>query len=118
MSVRRIVRVVAVLLAVLLLPLLIGVWLPDVFINRVHVLAEGVSSSGYKFQVVQYWNHVDFYSTELHVIGPDGTIEKRPLDSDDNKSWSVPLTINEQQKRVTIVLGGNRVREESWGASP
>jgi hypothetical protein len=34
----------------------IGIWLPDVFIDRTHILAQERSSSGHLFQVTQYWS--------------------------------------------------------------
>ncbi|MFN0069755.1 MAG: hypothetical protein ACKVYV_19225, partial [Limisphaerales bacterium] len=45
------------------LPMLLGVWLPDVLTTREHVLAEQRLTGGHSFKVVQYWNRVDFYST-------------------------------------------------------
>ena len=42
------------------LPLLIGVWLPDVISAQEHTLAEQRLASGHTFRVVQYWNRVDF----------------------------------------------------------
>ncbi|HYG35679.1 MAG TPA: hypothetical protein VEC99_12885, partial [Clostridia bacterium] len=68
------------------LPLLIGVWLPDVIAPREHILAEQRLASGYSFRVIQYWNRIDFYSTELRVTSPNGHTEVHTLDGDDSKS--------------------------------
>jgi hypothetical protein len=100
--------------AVLGLPLLIGIWLPDVIAVPRHTLAEQHLSNGYSFRVVQYWNRVDFYSTELHVTPPDGHTEVHTLDGDDDKSWRLPLVIREQTRTATVTLGGGRVRRVDW----
>ena len=97
-----------------LFPLLIGVWLPDVFFASKHTLASKKLASGYGFRVVQYWNRVDFYSTELHVTSPDGRTEVHTLDGDDSKSWRLPLVIDEQRRTATVTLGGGRVRNVDW----
>ena len=99
---------------VLFVPLAFGVWLPDVFIGREHTLAKQRLASGHAFQVIQYWNHVDFYSTELRVTCPDGSTETHTLGGDDNKSWRLPLVIDEQHHTATVTLGGGRVRMVDW----
>ncbi len=107
--------VVGLLLGALLgLPLLIGVWLPDVIAAPRYTLAEQHLTNGYSFRVVQYWNRVDFYSTELHVTCPDGRTEFHTLDGDDSKSWRLPLVIDEQSRTATVTLGGGRVRRVDW----
>src|SRR5205814_9655969 len=62
----------AIVAAVWALGLLIGVWLPDVVFAPRSTIAYTKLPSGYTFRIVQYWNRVDFYSTELHIISPDG----------------------------------------------
>jgi len=100
--------------AVLGLPLLVGIWLPDVIFAPRHILAERRLASGHSLRVVQYWNRGDFYNTEwLHTL-PDGSVETHVLDADDDKSWSVRLVVDEQARTATVTLGGNRVREVRW----
>ncbi|HEX2853384.1 MAG TPA: hypothetical protein VHO24_09105 [Opitutaceae bacterium] len=113
-AVWQILACVAVPAAVLLLPLLIGIWLPDVFIDRTYVLAEAASSDGTQFRVEQFWNHTDFYTTNLQVIYPEGAVTTHPLDFDDDKSWSVPLVIDEKRRTVTIGIGENWFVEKAW----
>ena len=100
--------------AVLGLPLFIGIWLPDVISAPQHTLAEQHLTNGHSFAVVQYWNRGDFYSTELLHTLPDGTAVTHVLDSDDSKSWRLPLVVNEQQRTATITLGGGRVKILHW----
>jgi hypothetical protein len=100
--------------ALLGLPLLIGIWLPDVISAPRHTLAEQRLASGHSFRVIQYWNRADFYNTELLRTSPDGTVETHVLDGDDNKSWSVPLVVDEQRKTATVTLGGGRVKKVDW----
>jgi hypothetical protein len=96
------------------LPLVIGVWLPDLINAPKQVLAEQHLSSGHVFRVVQYWNRSDFYSTELHVISPSGIIETHTLDGDDSKSWRLPLVIDQQHQIATVTLARGRVRKVDW----
>ena len=107
--------IIALLFVVLLcLPLLVGIWPPDIIGAPRHTLAERRLDSGHSFRVVQYWNHVDFYSTELHVTLPDGRTEVHTLDGDDNKSWRLPLVIDEQRHTATVTLSGGRVKKVDW----
>jgi hypothetical protein len=100
--------------ALLGLPLLIGIWLPDVISAPRHILAERRLADGHVFRVVQYWNRSDFYNTELVHLSPNGTIETHLLDADDSKSWHVPLLIDEQHKIARITLNGGRVKSINW----
>jgi len=107
--------VFCVIVAVLwTLGLLIPVWLPDVIFAPECTLAEQRLASGYTFRVVQYWNRVDLYSTELRVTSPDGSTETHTLDGDDSKSWRLPLVVDEQHRTATVTLGGGRVRKVGW----
>lgn len=100
--------------AVLLLPLVVGIWLPDVFVDHTHVLAEANSPEGHRFRVEQYWNHVDFYTTNLLVIHPNGTVTTHLIDADDSKCWSVPLVVDERRRTVAIILNDDWVCETGW----
>ena len=100
--------------AIFVLPLFVGIWLPDVFFAPQNTLAERRLASGHSFRVIQYWNHGDFYNTELLHFFPDGTAATNVLDGDDNKSWFVPLVIDEQQKTVTVTLSGGRLKTVNW----
>ncbi|MFA6173070.1 MAG: hypothetical protein WC701_05235 [Kiritimatiellales bacterium] len=83
------------------------VWVPDIFTNARHIIGSINLADGNSFQIVQYWNHVDFYSTELHHRKPDGSMEIIPLDGDDKKRWKLPVTVDEQKKIVTVTSSGN-----------
>lgn len=108
--------VIAVGSALLLfhLALLTGVWLPDVFSGARHTLAAATLPSGHSFRVLQYWNHGDFYSTELLVQSPDGHSKTYLLDGDDAKSWRVPLRVEEPTRTAVVTLGGNRECTVHW----
>jgi len=106
--------IIALFGVLLCLPLLVGIWLPDVISAPHHTLAEQRLASGHSFRVVQYWNRVDFYSTELHITSPDGRTEVHTLDGDDSKSWRLPLVIDENLRTATVTLGGSRVKKVSW----
>jgi hypothetical protein len=112
----RLILLIAALLfgAAVGLPLLIGIWLPDVIYAPESILAEQKLASGYTFRVVQYWNHIDFYSTELRITSPNGTTETHTLDGDDIKTWRLPLVIDEKHHTATITLRGGRVRTADW----
>jgi hypothetical protein len=102
------------LVAVLVGPLLVGVWVPDLIYARRHALAEQELPSGDTFRVIQYWNRGDFYNTELVHISPSGAVRTFLLDGDDSKSWSLPLVVDAQQQTATVTLSGGRTRSVSW----
>jgi hypothetical protein len=101
-------------LASFVVPLGLGIWLPDVVFAPIRTLAEEKLESGHSFRVIQYWNHVDFYTTELVHTLPGGRVIQTVLDSDDNKSWSVPMVIDEKGRSVHVTLSGRRLRRISW----
>lgn len=101
-------------IAILGVPLLVGVWLPDLICAPRQIIAEQRLASGHSFCVIQYWNRGDFYNTELLHISPDGSRKTDVLDGDDRKSWSVPLVIDEQNKTVAITLSGGRLKKLDW----
>lgn len=97
-----------------LLCLSFGVWLPDVFIDCEHILAKKRLPSGDVIQVVQYWNHGDFYNTELVHTSPNGTVRRYVLDADDDKIWRVPLSVSEWARQATVQLSGKRTKVVYW----
>jgi hypothetical protein len=90
------------------------VWPPDIFTGAHHTVATCSLSNGHSFAVVQYWNHIDFYSTELHHRFPDGHVAVETLDGDDAKSWRIPITVDVQKQVVTVILSGHRVKTVSY----
>jgi hypothetical protein len=100
--------------ATLGVPLLVGIWLPDVFSNQQHTVAFQRLSSGHSFRVIQYWNHGDFYNTELIHTFPDGQVISKMLAPDDNKSWRVPLWVDEGARHVGVVLSDRRTLTLDW----
>src|SRR5688500_1646229 len=95
---------------VLVLPLQVGVWVPDVIAAPRNVLAEERRENGESVRVIQYWNRIDFYSTELEYVGTNGTVTTCTLDGDDSKSWRVPLVVDWERKKAKVTLGGGRLR--------
>ena len=89
--------------ALFVLPMGIGVWLPDVFSGATHTLAT-TAKDGYAFRVVQYWNHVDFYTTEVRITHPDGRTEVQTVDGDSSKEWA-PVAISVDPARRSVVVG-------------
>lgn len=108
--VKRAAFVVAGMILLFWIPLQIGIWLPDVILAPRQVLAEQRSPSGEVIRVIQYWNRVDFYSTELEYIDKDGKVDGFTLDPDDSKSWTVPLVVDWKTKTAKVTLGGGRLR--------
>ena len=98
----------------MVLPLAVGVWLPDVVSARRNVLAKQQLTNGYSFQVIQYWNHVEFYSTALVVVSPDGSNKIHILNGDDSKKWRMQLAIDEQKRTATVLSRGRAVRVVDW----
>jgi hypothetical protein len=96
------------------LGLLVGVWLPDIVFAPRMTLAKTTLANGQSFEVIQYWNRSDFYSTELHISTPNGLAQMVTLDGDDAKSWRVPLHVDENGRTVTVTLGGGRKRQVNY----
>lgn len=101
---------------VLLLPLAVGIWLPDIPGSPRRTLAEARSANGEVARVIQYWNNGDFYNTEFEFLGTNGIVTSCVIDPDDSKSWSVPMTVDWAGKKGTVTLGGGRLKNVSWGA--
>ncbi|MGL5016543.1 MAG: hypothetical protein ACRDBP_00295 [Luteolibacter sp.] len=95
------------------LPLIYGVWLPDVF-GKQHTLCSATTSTGYQISIVQYWNHVDFYTTEARIAGPDGVTSLSLLDGDASKAWSATLEVDPSEKSATFKLPNGRSGEITW----
>jgi hypothetical protein len=108
MRIKIVLFIASGMLVILLLPLLIGVWLPDVLVPRRHVIAKYQVDDGNHFEVVQYWNRSDFYNTELLHSRPDGTKSIYVLDGDDSKSWGVPIDFDSARNIVSVRLGRAR----------
>ena len=97
----------------LFLPLTMGVWLPDVF-GKQHTLCSGTTSTGYQVSIVQYWNHVDFYTTEARITAPDGVTSISIVDGDASKTWTATLEMDPSQKGATYRLPNGRVGTFTW----
>ena len=95
------------------LPLVYGVWLPDVF-GKQHTLCSARTSTGYQISIVQYWNHVDFYTTEARITGPDGVTSISTIDGDASKTWSATLEIDSSQKGATYRLPDGKIGKLTW----
>ena len=103
---------------VFLLPLAIGIWIPDVFASTPRTLAAAKLADGGELRVVQYWNHVDFYTTELWHTSPAGSRDVRVLDGDDCKSWCVPLVVDSLNQTVSVTLCGGRQKTVPLSFTP
>ncbi len=101
------------LLIAAVLPLGSGVWLPDIF-GMEHTLCSATTSTGQRVSIVQYWNYVDFYTTEARVIGPDGVPSVTVIDGDASKTWSARLEIDPSQNRATYWIPTGRTDTLTW----
>lgn len=93
---------VCLLLGAAIWPFLWGVWPPDIFTGRAVVLSSARSQDGHEFQVVQYWNYSDFYTTEIEDLAPNGELTIAQIDSDDKKQWSCALQVIEAERKVLV----------------
>lgn len=99
---------------VLVISVAVGVWPPDIFTLKRHSLAEMTTKEGYHFRVVQYWNQIDFYSTEFHVTLSDGSLRAHTLDGDDSKKWRAMITVDEEKRTVAVSFPGSAERSFAW----
>ena len=105
---------VVTLTVVHLLALLAGVWLPDLATDTPRTLASSRLAAGDEFNVVQYWNHYEFYTTELRHTTAEGRLSIRVLDGDDRKGWRVPLAVDAQNRTAAVTLSGGRHMTVPW----
>lgn len=102
-----------VLFLSVMLPLAMGVWLPDISGTQ-HTLCSATTKSGHRISIVQYWNHVDFYTTEARVTSPDGVTVISMVDGDASKTWSATLEIDPSQKSAIYKLPDGRTGGLTW----
>ena len=77
------------------------VWPPDIVSGRATVLASVQSQSGERFKLVQFWG-VDFYTTQLEHIRPDGSVKITQIDGDDEKRWKYSAELIEADKTLAV----------------
>lgn len=112
---RGILAVTAVALAALFAWISQYVWIPDMISPRASVLASGSTQSGHRFQVVQYWNGADFYTTELEDMNPSGQLTVAQINWDDMKQWSCTMKVVEAEKKVVVTFPSEpHVWEYRW----
>lgn len=107
--------IVSVSLAVMAgfaVPLKYGVWLPDVF-GKQHTLCSATASTGHRINLVQYWNHIDFYTLEARITKPDGITSVSTLDGDASKIWKIEIEIDPSQTSATYRYAG-RTGSVAW----
>lgn len=95
-------------------PLAFGVWVPDIVMGKRRTIAEQTFPDGRVFRVEQYWNGVDFYTTEFVLTGPGEERFASQLDGDDRKSWRVPMTVNVEERTAAVTLRGGRTKVVYW----
>jgi hypothetical protein len=86
-------------------PLAMGVWIPD-FTGKSRVLGQAVDSTGQRLEVVQFWNHVDFYTIELVVTKADGTVTRKLIDGDSKKGWIALINVDESKRTASVMING------------
>ncbi len=77
------------------------VWPPDIVSGRETVLASVQSQSGERFKLVQFWG-IDFYTTQLEHIRPDGSVKITQIDGDDDKRWKYSAELIEADKTLVV----------------
>ncbi|MFT3989783.1 MAG: hypothetical protein QM680_00090 [Luteolibacter sp.] len=95
----------AIVTTAFLAPLAMGVWLPD-FTGKPQILGRTNSADGQTFEVIQFWNRVDFYTTELVVTPAVGPPRRIAIDGDAAKGWNATISLNETQKTASIRVDG------------
>ena len=88
-----------------LLPLTQGVWILDLA-GLPRRLADATGLDGSRFEVVQYWNYVDFYTTEVRTTTPDGNMSVKVLDRDAKRTREAAITLDESDRMVMLELDG------------
>lgn len=77
--------------------------LPELF-GRRRTIAWQKMADGHAFRVVQHWNGIDFYTTELQHIAPSGDVKTYVVDGDDERRTSATLIVNARKRTADIKL--------------
>lgn len=105
------------------LPLLFGIWLPDLVRTEPNILAETPLENGQTSRVIQYWRwnaHGNSgYKTEFRVTDAKGELIELVMveeESDTRKRWRIPLvvTVKGGRAHAEITLSEVRVKEVDW----
>lgn len=80
----------------------------DLF-GRRRMLALQRTPDGHTFRVLQYWNGIDFYTTELQRQSPQGELTIVGLDADDDRREAVPLSVDERKHTASVQMGKETV---------
>ena len=80
------------------------VWPPDIASPRVRVLASVTSAAGHSFQVVQYWNRREMYTTELEHVSPDRVFTVAQIGWDDTKAWFSKIRVSDAEGKVFVTF--------------
>lgn len=105
LGIRRWIALACAMPLAAMLPLAAGVWLPDLR-GQLSTLDSASARSGHRIEVVQYWNQIDFYTTEIRVVAPDGTSAVTTLDADAGKTWTANIEMHPSQNRALITVPG------------
>lgn len=99
-------------LVVFFIPLMWGVWLPDLWLNHTVTVAEKKLYDGCVVKVVQYWGS-DFYTTEArfsyYPFEGDRIETQYVLDGDDRKRWRATITESGGAPAFVHIEMGGRV---------
>jgi hypothetical protein len=95
--------------AVLGLPGLIGIWLPDVATGNIVTVATAANARGDAFVITQQWSS-DFYKTWLTHSEPSGRVTKIMLDPDGPRIWRCSMHCDEDASTLNIPLFGSEIK--------
>jgi len=101
------------MLCAILLPLTQGVWIPD-FTGIPRTLGQATSAKGERFKVVQYWNHVDFYTTEVQITKTDGSTSVVVIDGDANRNRDAAIALDEFGRMAMVEVDGKGYPAFDW----
>jgi len=110
---RLIIAVIAVVIAVALYCKRY-VWIPDVLLDRTRPVGELGLPTGERIQVLQYWNHGDFYNLDLRHIMADGRRYRCVIDPDCFRVSKCELTMDAAQSEVTVAWKGKVLARYRW----
>lgn len=81
------------------------IWVPDIWRQSENVVGEKVTGDGYRITVKQVWNKIDFYSTYLSSLDPEGKATVYLLDGDDIKRWNCQFSVDGINGSITVDMG-------------
>jgi hypothetical protein len=85
------------------------IWIPDLWRQGRRVVHAFEDRDGNKYQVMEWWNRVDFYSVEFVHSCSNGATHTALIDSDASKWWSCEIALSKTNQDLIVVTRNKNI---------